>query len=102
MITSSRDALSYPSNDWDLQLQQGPEDLGFDTSYITISGIQDPPYAFLRNGKFQQNDLNENARFWRAGNYSMPEGTSIIDGGHEGEGAPDWDSTAYNMILVND
>ena len=32
----------------------------------------------------------------------MPHGTSIISRKEAGEGDPNWDSTAYNMILVNE
>lgn len=96
---TSRSPLSEVGHEWNRQLQQGPWHIGFQESYITTGGIQAPPYAFLRNGKFQSKDLN-NIRYWGEGKYSMSQGfSSIIKGG---EGAADWDSSAYNMILVNE
>ena len=67
--------------------------------YLYIQSIQEPPYAFLRNDKFLKKDLN-NITNWEEGIYSMPEGKSNIQSG--GDGSPDWDSTAFNMILVNE
>jgi len=55
-------------------------------------------YSFATVG-YKKKDLNDNT-YWEKGEYSMPLGTSIVDS--EGEGANDWDSTAYNMILVNE
>ena len=92
-------ALSCKDHDWTQPLIEGPWDIGFSESYVTVAGIQKPPYAFLRNSKFEQNVL-DNITYWRSGTYSMPFGTSEILG--NGEGSTDWDSTAYNMILVNE
>ena len=92
--------LSSPNHDWTRRLRAGPLDLGFQQSFVSDSGIQAPPYIFLYNSKIRENDLN-NITFWREGNHSMPEGISMINSGKGGDGAIDWDSTAYNMILVN-
>lgn len=81
------------------RLIEGPGDIGFDESYITVSGIQAPPYAFLRNDQFED-DLWTNMKYWKKGSYMMPEGVSLIQ--KKGEGISTWDSTAYNMILVNE
>ena len=40
--------------------------------------------------------------WWRKGSYPMPHETSIIYHRHKGEGSKDWDSSTYNMILVNE
>ena len=82
--------------DWTRPLQQGPQDIGFDSSLISVGGIQEAPYTFFRDGKA---DLS-NTTIWEAGTYSMPQGSSIIP--KYGDGASNWDSTAYNMALVNE
>ena len=90
--------LSHEGHDWSQQLIDGPWDIGFKTSYITTGGIQSPPYDFLRNGTFETSI--DDIIHWNEGNYSMPHGVSSIK--TPGEGSEDWDSTAYNMILVNE
>jgi len=91
--------LSHPYHNWDRPVGQGPEDIGFEESYITSGGIQAPPYAFLRNNVFSEDVLSK-IKFWMEGSYPAPFGTSMIQ--KQGEGVNDWDSTAYNMILVNE
>jgi hypothetical protein len=90
--------LGKEGHDWSQQLIDGPWDIGFKTSYITTGGIQSPPYDFLRNGTFETSI--DDIIHWNEGNYSMPHGVSSIK--TPGEGSEDWDSTAYNMILVNE
>ena len=41
--------LSNPRHNWDQRFKDGPLDLGFDSSFITMTGIQDPPYAFFQD-----------------------------------------------------
>lgn len=77
---------------------EGPWQIGFDSSYITLSGIQGPPYVFLRNDKIEH--IGNNVSIWEKGEYNMPHGLSVIQ--RQGEGSNDWDSSAYNMILVNE
>ncbi len=79
-------------------MEEGPSEIGFQTSYITAGGIQSPPYAFIRNNTLDMSV--DDVVYWDEGNYSMPMGVSGIKAA--GEGSPDWDSTAYNMILVNE
>ena len=83
--------LSQPGHKWARKLIGGPEDLGFEHSYITIGGIQHPPYAWIRNGKFLPNTLR-NIKFWEEGEYSMPKGTSKIR--FAGEGSHTFDTSA--------
>ena len=90
--------LSNENHDWEKPMEQGPSDIGFSHSYVSLAGLQNPPYVFLRNNIVDM-DLNR-ISFWPIGNFSMPHGLSIIE--KQGEGAEDWDSTAYNMILVNE
>lgn len=91
--------LSAKGHDWSQPLIGGAQDIGFDDSFISPEGIQRNPYAFLHNGHIQMN--MSNITFWRGGNYNMPFGTSMILDQGGGEGDPNWDSTAYNQILVN-
>jgi hypothetical protein len=99
-IQSSSEILSSDQHNWNEPIIEGPQTTGFDHSLITIEGIQAPPYSFFRNGYLEtaQNDI----KMWNVGRYSMPQGTSIIREGFPGEGDVNWDSTAYNMILVNE
>lgn len=91
--------LSDPDINWTNPLIQGPQDIGFDSSYITIGGIQSPPYSFFRDGYLTTN--TSEVVYWdKDSEHSMPHGTSIITRG--GEGDANWDSSAYNMILVNE
>ena len=90
--------LSSPFHDWSLQLIDGPQEVGFDHSYITAEGIQRAPYAFFRDGHLDISGTD--VKNWDEGDYPMQHGMSTIL--HEGEGSIDWDSTAYNMILVNE
>ena len=94
--------LTEPTHDWTQRIIDGPNDIGFDTSVMTVGGIQSDPYVFFRDG-FLTIDP-EDAIFWEGGSYEMPRGISKINRGGKfnGEGAADWDSTAYNMILVNE
>jgi len=85
---------------WSLPLMDGPQDIGFDKSYITIGGIQGPPYSFYRDGYLSSKNPDD-IKYWEKGTYNMPHGNSKI-GNYPGEGDKDWDSTAYNMILVNE
>ncbi len=72
--------------------------MGFDSSYTTVSGIQRGPYCFFRDGvaEFDPNNI----AFWKKGNYTTPMGLSMVR--DPAEGTPDWDSTAYNQIIVNE
>ena len=45
--------LGNKNHDWDKPMGEGPWHIGFDSSYITLSGIQGPPYVFLRNNKME-------------------------------------------------
>jgi len=92
--------LTHPMHDWSQALIDGPPDIGFDSSFITTGGIQAPPYSFFRDGMLTTEQAD--VVYWdEESEHDMPWGRSII-GMHGGEGSNDWDSTAYNMILVNE
>lgn len=78
----------------------GPQDIGFSKSYMTLGGLQSPPYSFFRDGFLSTDERN--VTYWEEGSYEMGFGTSIIGDTHSGEGDIHWDSTAFNMILVNE
>ena len=88
--------LTSPLHNWTLPLEQGARSLGFESSYITSKGIQGPPYTFFRDDYLSTTKVKN----WKKGRYRMPHGQSKIN--TSGQGSPDWDSTAYNMILVNE
>ena len=92
--------LSSNQHDWSKPLIDGPQSIGFDRSSITVQGIQAGPYSFFRNGYLVT--AKKDVIMWEPGKYSMPKGTSIIQEGWRGEGDVSWDSSAYNMILVNE
>jgi len=91
--------LTDPRHDWTLPLIDGPQDIGFDHSMITIGGIQEPPYSFFRNG-FLTTDIMSDMHYWNPGKYKTPIGESVIR--KAGEGDVSWDSSSYNMKLVNE
>jgi len=88
--------LSNQKHDFSQPVSQGAKSLGFNTSFITFGGIQDPPYAFFRDDLL----VNDTFQYWDEGEYRMKEGLSKVL--NPGEGSTSWDSTAYNMILVNE
>merc|ERR1719223_1435416 len=91
--------LKHESHDWTLPLGGGPQDTGFDSSLISTAGIQNAPYSFIRDGIMDIEAVN-NTYYWKKGSYSMPRGISKIK--RRGDGSPNWDSTAYNQILVDE
>jgi len=92
--------LTHPMHDWSKALIDGPQDIGFESSFITIGGIQAPPYSFFRDG-FLTTKSSDVVYWENNSEHDMRCGRSII-GKESGEGSNDWDSTAYNMILVNE
>jgi arylsulfatase A-like enzyme len=92
--------LTHPMHDWSKALIDGPQDIGFESSFITIGGIQAPPYSFFRDG-FLTTKSSDVVYWENDSEHDMQCGRSII-GKESGEGSNDWDSTAYNMILVNE
>ena len=97
---SSKYVLTDPTMDWTLPLIGGPQDIGFTRSYMTIGGIQSPPYSFFRDGYLSTDERN--ITYWEEGSHETDHGMSVIGKTHSGEGDTNWDSTAYNMILVNE
>ena len=96
--------LTGKYNDLSKPLMGGPQDIGFTESYITSGGIHDHPFAFFHNGYLGMNQSD--VKFWDVGRYDMPMGISEIKRQNQmgidgGEGDPNWDSSAYNQILVN-
>lgn len=91
--------LTDPRHDWNLPIIDGPQDIGFDHSIITTGGIQEAPYSFFRNG-FLTTNIMSDVQYWKPGSYQTPIGESVIN--RAGEGDVSWDSTSYNMKLVNE
>jgi arylsulfatase A-like enzyme len=95
-----RHLITADGHDWSLPLIEGPGDIGFDESYITLEGIQRSPYSFFRNDMLETNP--NDAKYWKGGPHQTSLGTSYILENGPGEGDPSWDSSAYDMILVNE
>jgi len=96
--------ITEEGHDWSLPLIEGPGDTGFDRSYFSTGGIQYPPYSFFRDDILTTKPSE--AKYWNKGTYQMPHGESMIHvnprGNGAGEGDPNWDSSAYDMIIVNE
>ena len=90
--------ITSEDHDWTQPLIDGPQDIGFDYSFITSSGIQNQPYSFFRDG-FLTTNVSD-AVLWNKKSYNTAFGKSIIR--LQGEGDPEWESTKYNQILVNE
>jgi len=88
--------LTTPRNNWTKPLPEGPQTFGFDYSMVTDKGIQSNPYAFFRDGYLTPGSV----KYWTEGVYDAEFGQSSIL--VAGQGHQDWDSSAYNMILVNE
>ena len=58
-----RGLLSNPNHDWDQRFRAGPLDFGFDSSLISILGVQDPPYAFFKDNVLQTKTGSCDARW---------------------------------------
>lgn len=88
-------------HDWSMPLIDGPGDIGFHESLISTGGLQAVPYAFFRNDML---DFNPQDTKWWASNTSSNTsyGLNKFEDGKDGEGDPNWDNSAYDMILVNE
>jgi len=94
--------LTAEGHDWSQPFIGGPSSIGFEHSYVSMGGIQEPPYSFFRNGLLTTNITD--VRYWNRGLYSMPHGISQIgyDSVGNGEGDKSWDSSAYDLIVLNE
>ena len=81
--------ITADGHDWSLPLIEGPGDIGFNESYITLAGIQQTPYSFFRNDMLETNP--NDAKYWEAGSYQTSIGTSYILDEMSGEGDPSWE-----------
>lgn len=96
-----RDVLTNRFHNWSLPLDGGPNDIGFDYSAMVPEGVARAPFAFIRNNYLVPDESE--IVYWNPGTYDMPHGKSTIMGeGLEGDGDQNWDSTAFNMIVVNE
>ena len=79
---SNNRILSHPRHNWDLPVIGGPQDIGFDSSLMTIGGIQHSTYSFFRDGYFTTKPSE--ITFWEEGHHKSPNGISVIFKGGEG------------------
>ena len=93
--------LTHEDHLWTTEpIINGPQDIGFDKSYITVAGIQNGPYSFFQDGYLTTNKTDVVS--WERGCYNASCGRSCIGSGDVSEGDASWDSSAYNQILVNE
>jgi len=90
--------LKSKQHDWSQPFEGGPQDIGFQSSLITIEGVQKGPYAFFRDGILEPK--MSDIKHYKKGTYSTPEGITTIQKSSQGD--KNWDSAAYNMILVKE
>jgi Arylsulfatase A and related enzymes len=86
--------------DWNQPVVDGPNDFGFDHSYFTAASVGDGPYSFFRDG-YLETKMSD-VILWEEGEYNTTSNNGISKIRKAGEGDVNWDSTAYNMILVNE
>ena len=91
--------LSCCDIDWkNKPMTKGPQDIGFDVSYITPEGVQDAPYAFFRNGYLTTKA--EDIRYFKAGLHPNANGSGNFTIQFDGEGDRGWDTSEYNKRIV--
>lgn len=101
---------------YEITMPNFPTSYGFDYTFCTHGGIQDSPYLYFENDRFVRIDpsdplnpsqpgVNSNTVFWTKGNYTIPNGTGIIQTGkadnpnqHEGIGDVYWNSSQNGII----
>jgi arylsulfatase A-like enzyme len=85
---------------WDNTVIDGPNDFGFDSTYFTAASVGKGPYSFFRNGYLETKPSD--IVFWEKGEYNTTRQNGISKIHNSCQGDKNWDSTAYNMILVNE
>ncbi len=78
--------------DWGAKIKNGPNELGFDESYIVSASLDMPPYAFIENGKVAHPSFSTpltastqpRGNIWRAGmiaaGFKLEETLDILIG----------------------
>ena len=76
--------LTSKELDWTQPFVGGPQDIGFDSSFISMAGIQAPPYTFYQDG-ILSSDLNDILSYEGDSKYDREKGTSKIILAGEGD-----------------
>jgi len=93
--------FSTKGHDWSLPIIDGAGSIGFEKSYITMGGVGNPPYSFIRDDMMTTKP--EEAKYWSSGpHYNLAHGTSWIGKNQPGEGDPNWETSAHDMIVVSE
>ncbi len=79
--------------DFSRSMVQGPQEQGFDYSFVAMRGIQDGPYAFFRNDALA-GDVSQ-LLVWQPGDYGD---TRILS---RGIGLPDWNTRTVGPTLLS-
>lgn len=87
-----------------------PTTYGFDYTFCTHGGIQDPPYLFFENDRFARIDATDplnpsvpgtlaDLKEWASGSYTITNGTGKIQAPpHDGTGDIHWNSSQNGII----
>lgn len=97
---NSTHVLTGGEVDWSKPVVDGPNDFGFDQAYFTAASVGKGPYSFFRNGYIETN--MSDVVLWEEGEYNTTNNNGISKIRIAGEGDKNWDSTSYNMIVVNE
>lgn len=80
--------------DFSLPISDSANSIGFDFSFLNLSGVQAPPYSFFKNGSLVGNPAD--MMIWQPGEY----GNSVIEVG--GIGISTWDTSRIETILLEE
>lgn len=107
-VQEAQEILGEQENDmmdddwcWNHPVMDGPNDFGFDSTYFTAASVGKGPYAFFRNGYLETKQWD--VVFWDKGEHNTThQKNGVFKIRNPCEGDKNWDSSAYNMILVNE
>lgn len=97
------------STDYESVMPEFPTTYGFDYTFCSHGGIQDPPYLYFESDRFVTIDpanplipslpgMNSNLVEWASGNYTIANGTGVIQVDHAGTGDAYWNSSQNGII----
>jgi len=93
--------LTCPTYDWTLPAREMATDNGFNHTYHTAGDILTCPFAWLRDDILEMESDDDEVVYWEPGVYDMQYGESVVKR-QACEGDPVWDTSGYDMIVVNE
>ncbi|MBK1791617.1 sulfatase family protein [Persicirhabdus sediminis] len=97
-VTSKKKSFDWTKADFSKPLIDGVYSLGFDYTYVSYGGIQDPPYAFFENDLIV-GDLSDLVHY-DGGKSQNDNGTSVIQRWMPGYGMADWKTNEFLPIIT--